>query len=442
MKFSLLAMAPVMVLIPPMWGQGGTPQFTGPAVLTQGLGTVGQRSGGDVDLRFFVGATGVYDTGITAFALDEDGKLLRPDPLYGVETVWGAYGRHYFRRSFIGLDYSGNYRRYANSSSFGGTNHQLSAEYAIQVSRRWVLDFRGDAGTQVFGTAFGSSFPNTGSPVDSNNLLFDNRTSYLQGGLQATYLLSNRTSVTMGGSGYLIRRDAQTLPGVNGYTLTGAIQHQVSRDTFVGINYSHTGFSYPSLYGSSTNNTYMASITHKFARTLSVTIGGGAFMSSVVGTQNILLDPILAELLGIPFIPVAFERNNTFPMAQASVTKQFRRSSFSANASRMISAGNGLYLSSRQDSVGAGYAYTGFRRVGLSASVNWSKMGALAQQLPPFQQFNSTARLTYNLGHGFNLSGAYNFRHQDINTGPYLTNSSRVSFGIMYSPSNIPLSFH
>lgn len=443
MKASLLTLTPAMILIPAMLGQDlGVPHFTGPPVLTQGLGTVGQRSGQDVDLRFFVGATGVYDTGLTVFALGPDGELLRPDPLYGVETSWGAYGKHYFRRSSFGVDYTGNYRHYANNSTLGGSNHQLSAEYNIQASRRWVLDFRADASTQIYGTAFGPSFPNSGDPIDSNNLLFDNRTSNLQGSVHATYLLTNRTSVSMGGSGYLIRRDAPTLPDVNGYTFNGSIQHQLTRNTFVGVNYSHTRFTFPGLYGNSTNNSYMANVTRKLGRTVSVSVGGGAFTSSSAGIQNIVLDPVLAELLGVDVIPVAFEQSNLFPMAQASVSKQFRRSVVSAYASRTISPGNGLYLSSRQDTVGGGYSYTGFRYIGLSAAVNWSKMGALMQQLAPFKQFNTTANITYNLGRGLNLTGTYNFRHQDGNLGPYLTNSSRLSVGIMYSPSNIPISFH
>lgn len=410
--------------------------------MTQGLGTVGQRSGRDVDFQYFGSVNGIYDTGLSPFTLDTDGKLLKPDPVWGVELAYGAYGRHNFRRSLIGLDYSGNYRKYSGITFLDGNNQNLAFQYSVQASRRWLLDTRIDTGTQVFGTAFGPAFPNSGDPVDSTSMLFDNRTSYISGSVNATYLLSSRTAVTMSGNGSKVDRAAAQLAGTIGYSAGASVRHQLSRDLFVSVSYQHTHFEFTRQYGNSSTNSYMMSFTKKFGRTWSASAGGGAFMSSVTALQLIPLPPELQEILGIPALPVVLNRDNVVPMFQLSLAKQLRRSSFSVGASRIITPGNGLYLTSRQDSVGGGYSYTGFRNMSVSFSAGWNRLNSLGQSLNPFLQFNAGANLSYNLGRGLNLTAMYGFRHQDVITGNYLNTSSRVMFGIAYSPKGIPISFH
>src|SRR5690348_13525418 len=111
---------------------------------TQGLlGStgVGQRSGQDVDLRVY--ATGMYirDTGLTPYSVTPEGKLLQVGALSGAEMTLGAYGRHTFRKSAIGLDYMGNARHYPSAPNYDGINQQLNLRYAIEASRKLSFSF-------------------------------------------------------------------------------------------------------------------------------------------------------------------------------------------------------------------------------------------------------------------------------------------------------------
>ena len=117
-----------------------------------------------MDFRYFASVNGIYDTGLSPFQLDSDGKLLKPDPVEGVEIGYGAYGSHNFRRSRLGLDYTGSYRNYTNNLNYDGNSQQLALGYSLQASRRWMLDMRADAGTQIYGTAFGPAYPGSGNP--------------------------------------------------------------------------------------------------------------------------------------------------------------------------------------------------------------------------------------------------------------------------------------
>ena len=49
--------------------------YLGPGILTRGAGDIGTRAGQDVDLRFFAGVYGIYDTGLQPFLVDSNGQL-------------------------------------------------------------------------------------------------------------------------------------------------------------------------------------------------------------------------------------------------------------------------------------------------------------------------------------------------------------------------------
>src|SRR5262250_3339485 len=84
--------------------------YLGPGVLTRGAGQIGTRSGQEVDLRFFVNASGVYDNGIQPVSVDSKGNLVQVNGLWGTELAFGAYGVHQWRNSQLGIDYHGNFR--------------------------------------------------------------------------------------------------------------------------------------------------------------------------------------------------------------------------------------------------------------------------------------------------------------------------------------------
>jgi hypothetical protein len=435
LKRQTLALA--LILMPVALAQNvGT--FTGPSVLTQGANTIGRRSGQDIDLRLYGSVDGIYDNGLIPLAT-RDGALVRPEGLYGVEAGLGAYGRHTFRRSVFGVDYSGNYRHYVNGSSFDGSNHNLRLGYTLQKSRKLIFDFTGFGGTQNFGALLAGT---DAAIVDSASMLFDNRTSFLQGGMNTTYLLSNRTAVTVGGSAYTVRRQARQLVGVNGYTLTGSLRHQVNRNLTVGASYQRMHYDFPRAFGESDLNAYTGVLSRNFGRGWRIDVSGGIFSSEVQGVQTTALDPAIAALLGIGSVQTIFYRTNILPMGSVTLTKSYRRASFNASYDRSVNPGNGLFLTSRQENYGAGFSYTGIRRWTFTVSGNSMTFNALGQQLQQFRQISGTTRASYRLGGGLNVTAGYTHRRQDINSTLFLQNASRVSLGIAFQPGDIPISFH
>jgi hypothetical protein len=67
---------------------GQVSSYLGPGILTRGAGDIGTRAGQDVNLRFFVNASGIYDNGIQPYSVDGKGQLVTVNGLWGTEVAW------------------------------------------------------------------------------------------------------------------------------------------------------------------------------------------------------------------------------------------------------------------------------------------------------------------------------------------------------------------
>jgi hypothetical protein len=417
-------------------------EYLGPGILSRGAGDIGTRAGQDVDLRFFVNATGIYDTGLQPFSVDGNGQLAKVGGLFGTELNAGVYGVHKFRHGRLGLDYRGAYRHYTTNSFFDGTDHTLALGYTYQKSRRLIFDTRQTAGTVSQGTPFGAVPVVTGSVVTPSSLLFDNRMEYLQSTLEVNYLLSEHTTLTFGGDGFGVWRKATGLIGMQGYTLRGSIKHRVTQRTTLGVNYEHSHNDFPKAFGESDINSYSGVFSTKLGNSWILNLEGGVYTAEVQGLQQVALDPEITALLGVATVQRTFYTKNTYPQWNASLSRQFQHASLSFVYQSGPSRGNGVYLTSRADSGTAAFSYTGLRKWSFSANGGYSRLEGIGQSLQPYTQITGSSGVTYALTHAIQMLARYDSRHQEIINGVYLLNSYRATVGISFSPADIPLAFH
>ena len=175
-------------------------------MLFRSAGAIGTRGGEDINMKFFARVAGFYDSNGTVATLDSNGKLQQDSPSRtGEEVSFGAYGTHQWRRSVLGLEYSGSYRRTNGQNAFSGTNHSLNLGYSRQISKKWVLDFRQmasstDSATRAINVTGGVlADAQTSLAFQPTSVLFDNRYTSAQTSFDANYVLSSRTIFTMGG---------------------------------------------------------------------------------------------------------------------------------------------------------------------------------------------------------------------------------------------------
>ncbi|MEP7353468.1 MAG: hypothetical protein ABI824_09590 [Acidobacteriota bacterium] len=417
--------------------------YLGPGVASTGAGTIGQRSGQDLSIRMFGGINAIRDTGLVPFATDSTGKLANVKSLYGTEVNIGAYGAHLWRRVRLGLDYSGGYRRYTQSTSYNGTNQGLTLGVTYQQSKRIVLDSQLSAAT----VNQGSQLVGIGSGIvdgiaSPTSLLFDNRYIQVQVGTDVNYIASAKTVYSFGGTGYTIHRGTSALAGVNGYTLRGNVKHRLSRSTTVVVGYQHTHYDYPRSFGEADINQFTSGISKRIGRDWDVSLSGGAYQIQTQGVESVAVDPAIAALLGTATASRTFYKVTWLPTIAASINRTFRRSTWSANYSRGTSPGNGLYLASQQESYGSGYSYTGIRKWSLSISVNRSTLSSVAQLLSDYESNSASASISRTLPYGLHLSGEFQLRQQKLALGGFNRTGTRTSINLSYSPGDIPISFH
>ena len=417
--------------------------YLGPGILTRGAGDIGTRSGEQVDLRFYAGVNAIYDNGIQPISVDSKGNLLQVNGLYGVEANVGAYGVHRWKQAQLGLDYRGDFRHYPANSFFDGSDHNLNLGYTYQKSRRLYYDVRLGAGSYSFGlgTVPGAlvSIPN--SVVNQpTTLLFDNRTYFLEGSATVSYLLSSRTSFSIGGEGFLVDRQSASLIGMNGYGAHASIRHRLSRLTTIGAEYGRQHYQFPHVYGQSDINSYEALFGTQLGRYWTLSLQAGAYQTQVAGVEQVALDPAIAALFGVSTTQETFYRDLWFPSAAASITRQFHRASLSVSYTRTITPGNGVYLTSRSDTGGVTYSYSGLRKIGLSLNAGRSALSSIGQGLTAYSNIYAGAGGTYAITRPIHFLARYDYRYQDLNFGGYKPSSYRVTVGFAFSPGNVPLS--
>jgi hypothetical protein len=417
--------------------------YLGPGILSRGAGDIGTRAGQDVNLRFFVNATGIDDNGLQPYSTDSTGHLVTVNGMWGTEVALGAYGVHNFRHARLGLDYKGTYRHYTQNSFYDGSDHQLALGYTFQKSRRLIFDLREVAGTVSQGTSFAGGLPSvTDAVVTPSSLLFDNRANFLQSSMDVNLLKSDRTTFTFGGEGFGIWRKATGLIGMQGYDLHGTVRHRISRRTTIGADYQHSHYDFPKAFGESDINAYSGFVATQLGRFWTATIRGGAYQAEVQGLQRVAVDPAITALFGVSSTIQTFYRKSTFPQWEVNVDRRFQRADFALFYRNGVSGGNGVYLTSREEAEGVNFGYNATRKWSFSASAGYSRLDGIGQNLKPYSQFNGGGGLTYAITSPVHVFARYDARHQEITDLVYRRTSYRATIGISFSPGDVPLAFH
>ncbi len=416
--------------------------YQGPGILSPGVGDLGTRSGQQVDLRYYGGVSGYYDTDPQSVAVDAHGNLIKTPNFYGYMLNFGAYGSHNFRLSELSLDYRGDYQE-SSSSVYNSNDHSLRLGYTLQATRRLVFDFREAVGTvrYGYGTVAAGATGDSAGALTTSSLFFDDRTYFGQSTASVTFLASARTSFTVSGSGFLQDYNAGTgLTNTWGYIVSGSVNRRISKNTTIGALYQHSRFQVPSLGSQSTSDAYYGTFAAGMGRFWTLSLQAGA---TVVQTQNAVtftLSPLLAAILGQNTVTGIASIRNIYPSGIADLERKFQHASINFHYDRRVTAGNGTFFASRVENGRVSAGYTGLRRVSLYASGGYNSSVALGQTNYRFVQYGAGGGMTYNLGRDLHITARYDFRDQEISESNYLLRGGRTTVGLMFSPGKVPLS--
>jgi hypothetical protein len=416
--------------------------YQGPGISSPGVGDIGKRGGEQVDLRYYLGVSGVADGTISPFLTDSKGNLVRVPYLYGIAVEGGVHGVHSWKRSQLALNYAGSYTKYFNYDAYNSNNHSLTLGYTDQISRRLKLDLRESAGSLTNGTGpvANAASADLSSSFTPAVRLFDARTYYLQSSVSATWLQSARMSYTAGASGFLQNLKSTGLSNGWGYSFNGNIMRRLSKSSTIGGTYAYSHFEFPGFSSQSNSHVFQGLYATGLGRFWTLSIEAGATVSTGEGLVSYAIDPVLAAIFGQTTITGIARYQTIYPSGTIALKRQFRRAALGLNYYRGVNSGNGAYTTGRLDNVYASISYTGLRKVNLGADGGYYVLKAIGQNIGSFSQYSAGAGVTYALGRDMHLSLRYDYRDQQVDISNYKRNGSRASIGLNFSPGSLPLS--
>ncbi len=422
------------------------PEYGGPSILSRGGGPSIGRSSEFARIRPFATISGVYDSGLATTVIGNANNVAQRDG-YGIEGTFGVTGTHTWQRSSLDLDYRGSARHYTQNSYYDGIDNSLSLAYQRQMSPRWgfVLTENAARYTRAFGlpmaNVYGNGYLGYNPAVSglTANTLFDTPTDVLISSGTLIYQLSARTSISAGGSGFLLRQRSAALVGTNGYTATGDIAYRLTRYSTIGVSYSFGHFDFQHQYGQTDMHGASLNYSTRIGRHWEVGLSAGGYRVENARLIQVPLDPFIAALLGTSYGVQKFHGVAWIPNYGARITRSFRRSTATLTYDRAVLPGNGLFLTSNYQTASLGFTYSASRHLALQGGAGWSQFGAMTQTIGKYRNYSASGGFTAPISHLFSIVGRIDARRYDIQQSVLNRTYYRATLGIGITPGDFPL---
>lgn len=145
--------------------------------------------------------------------------------------------------------------------------------------------------------------------------------------------------------------------GINTVLLSADVDYRLSSRARIGLDYSFNHFGYTP-FGSADVHGAAVDYSWRATRTVDLAFQIGMAHSGVLALTSLPTDPAVAAIIGIGTGIQVSDRVFNTPRVNARVTKRWRSVSADLNYRRGISPGNGLVLTSREESITAGLEYS------------------------------------------------------------------------------------
>ncbi len=411
--------------------------YGGPSLLSRGDNPSVLRGADLPPIRPFLGVTGLYDSNnIGGFNLG---------PAYGVMGTYGVMGDHHWSHGELDLDYHGSYRNYVPNRGRNGFDNILDIAIKQQVTPHLSLSLTEDLSdvrnfyALPIGTLYGGQGLG-GNPLYSaisGSSLSSTPTLASVGGARLAYQINARLSVSAGGSGIITR---QKLPGQtvgsDGWVASGDIAYRLTRYQTISVGYDFTNFEYAGRYGTTDIHTFNLNYAVRVGRNWEIALAGGFSRIEVLGE---VLDPALAELLGIPYIYIQTYSVSYTPTESAHLTRTFRHATWAAGFDHTVLGAGGLYGASTYEHGGSTYNYSGLRRVNLNVGGGYYRFVPFGDPKAGYHALGASGGFVVPLRGGFSWVGRVDWRHYFF-AKSVQQDSYYATLGISWRPGRVPVS--
>jgi hypothetical protein len=421
------------------------PANPGPGILSRTFTTTPLEN---EQLRFrpYVSLSGIADNGLIGPSQQASGHLTNTQN-YGVDVGFGVTGRRLYKHDTFELEFNGDAFAYSPSSTYDGGNYLLMATYTHEFNRKISLAFNENASLYTNNSTIPNSTTDlslggTSQLVNPNTQIFDNTTLSLSTGVDLVIQETNRLSFDFGGNGFLVHRDSSLLYGTVGGQARADVNYRLTRHVTIGAYYGFTDYDFSNAFGGSQTHTAGAEYSQELTKSLQLRLRVGGSRVVTIGTQTIVLDPVIAAILGETSGEIAIHRTNYVPDLTAQFAKQFKVGTASLEFIENVTPGNGLVLTSRHTLYSGHYDYSGLRRWTISIAASRDQLNTLGILIGTYASYIGHAGIARTITRGFqaNLFGEY--RHYDLSQVAFLRNAYRVGLGFTWTPGERPIKFN
>ncbi len=318
---------------------------TAPSVLSRGLLPSADAVAASV-FRPFAGVMSGYDNGPLTRDLERG-----EGPFHEIDG--GIEARQSGERGDFRLDYRFGARYYPRDSRLDRTNHSLHLDTRLRLSRRVSLLLRNSGSSSSFGEPLEAqaSALSSGFFVDGGPAVFHSRTLADTALADLAVMLSPRTSVAVGGDGFLVQHQHRGLADAIGWRARADLAHRYARYKTITFSYSFTHFDHTRTFGSADYDVWALGHSLRLGRHSELDLLGGVGRLRSAGIRAVELDNEIARLLGTARGAEIFRLRTWTPHVLAAWTQRIRRGDVRMQYSQVVTDGGGLSGVARQNTV-------------------------------------------------------------------------------------------
>ncbi len=424
------------------------PEYTGPAVLSRSYTLSRPMGMQQIKWRVSFGFSYSWDQGQAAVLPNSTGGFTSPNTQSRGYT-WGLNGRHTWKHDQLGVAYSGGYSDYS-TNSFSGMNNSLNLDFAHTFSRR--LSFQLVESLQSLSQNYslenpvlepGSSVANINLATSPNLQLAGNSVRQSNSTASMTFHQTNRLSYDLSASTFVVGRTGAGFVGTTGNQTSGDLNYRLTSKATVGAFYSYTQYQFSHNIARSDSHSAGAIFSYALNRRTQLRSRFGATRIEGLGYQTVALPPQLAAILGQASTIVNAYSLRTISDVSAELVRDFGRSrTASLGYTHGQSPGNGVLLTSYQQTINAGYSTRLLRRVPVSVGYNYSTLTTLSQNdLGNYSNQTWYFGTSREIRRGVSTSFRVDYRMYNLSNSPLSQHDLRFSVSLTWSPPDNSVRF-
>jgi len=413
--------------------------YTGPAVLSRSYTISRPMELKEVRWSWTVGSSQNWQSGFVTTGAN--GVPATNGSSFGTTTTFNFSGRHLWKRDMIGLRYGTSYSRFYSANNYSGVNQTVSLDYQHVFTRHLAVNLVQTGA--IFSKNYTLENPLTTPGVTVANLnlaaspttqLLDQRVRQSQTTAGLTWQKSSRLSFSINSTFFAVSYTGAQLTSSIGYSSSADVNYRVSRRATVGAYYSYSSYTYFKHESVSDSNTVGLIYSYSLDRATQLRLRSGvAALESLTLTQ-VPLNPVFAILVGQSFgVADIYQKTYTTDISGQLVRDFSRRRSANISYARGIAPGNGLLLTSIQETMSASFSASLFRRYHVSLTAGRSVLTAQGNTGSYGSEY-AAFTISHAISRGPSANFSVNYSRFNISNMPGLQSQFGISTGVTWGP--------